>query len=40
VDLKPLAMKQGMISLRRNGCKAVARGRTSVEEMLRNTLND
>ena len=40
VDIKQFAMSQGMPTLRRSGCRAVARGITSIEEMLRNTLAD
>jgi len=40
VDLKQFAMEHGMATLRRSGCRAVARGRTTIEEILRNTLAD
>lgn len=40
VDIKQFAMEHGMATLRRSGCRAAARGRTSIEEVLRNTLAD
>ncbi len=40
VDIKQFAMSQGMRTLRMAGCMAAARGDTSIEEVLRNTLAD
>ncbi len=40
IDIKKFAMEHGMSTLRRSGIQAVLTGRTSLEEMLRNTMND
>jgi len=39
-DLKSEAVRQGMLTLRRVGILNVIRGRTSLEEVLRTTLDD
>ena len=39
-DMKTHAVEQGMITLRRVGLLNVMRGRTSLEEVLRVTLED
>ncbi len=40
MEIKKEAMRQGMLSLRRVGLLNVARGKTSLEEVLRTTLDD
>ena len=40
IDIKQYAMENGMATLRRCGCKAAAKGVTSLDEVLRNTLSD
>jgi len=40
LDLKAEAMRQGMLTLRQVGLLNVARGRTSLEEVLRVTMED
>jgi len=40
VEIKTEAVRQGMLSLRRVGLLNVARGKTSLEEVLRTTLDD
>ncbi|MCY3000519.1 MAG: type IV-A pilus assembly ATPase PilB, partial [Planctomycetota bacterium] len=40
VEIKTAAIKLGMITLRRVGLLNAARGRTSLEEVLRTTLGD
>ena len=40
VDIKHHAVAHGMSTLRRSAITAVLAGKTSLEEMLRNTVND
>jgi type IV pilus assembly protein PilB len=40
VDIKKEAIRLGMLSLRRVGLLNVARGKTSLEEVLRTTIDD
>jgi type IV pilus assembly protein PilB len=40
IDIKAAAMKKGMLTLRRTGLLNAMRGKTSLEEVLRMTMND
>lgn len=40
MEIKTAAMRLGMLTLRRVGLLNVARGKTSLEEVLRTTLDD
>jgi len=39
-DIKKVAMKNGMVTLRRSGLDKISEGITSVEEVLRETVKD
>ncbi len=40
VEIRDLALKQGMITLRKSGLRRVATGETSIDEVLTSTMGD